>query len=81
MNVSVKFFALARQQAGCEAMSLSLQDGITVAQFRAQLAAEVPALAEVLSHAMIAVNQQYASNDLAIAADSELAIIPPVSGG
>lgn len=81
MNVSVKFFALARQQAGCEEMSLSLQEGATVSQFRDHLAAEVPAVAEVLAHAMVALNQQYATNDQVIPAESELAIIPPVSGG
>lgn len=81
MNVRVRLFAVAKELAGCDSVSLDLPEGSTVAQLRVRLAAEVPALAAVLPQVLFAVGSEYAPNDAVLGAGSEVACIPPVSGG
>jgi molybdopterin converting factor subunit 1 len=81
VNVRVRLFAVARELAGSDAVCLELPEGSTIAQLRARLAAEVPALAGVLPQVLFAVGSEYASDDFPIAAGREVACIPPVSGG
>jgi len=81
MTCTVKLFAAARQLAGAEEVTIELPEGATVAELRAALAEAHPALAELLPSAMIAVNTSYVANDAVVAAGSEIAVIPPVSGG
>lgn len=81
MIVTVKLFALARELAGRDELELELADGATVADLRRALAANQPRLRTLLSHAHFAVDSQYATDATPIHANSELALIPPVSGG
>ena len=81
MNVEVKFFALAQQQAGCESLAMELAEGCTVGDLRRQIASTIPAVADLLDHTMIAVNHKYAANEEVLVDGAEVAIIPPVSGG
>jgi len=81
MRVRVKLFAVARELAGHDELELAVADGATVAQVRQALAAAVPALGDVLPHALLAVDAQYAGDATIINERSELALIPPVSGG
>ena len=53
----------------------------TVADLRAALGERLPALAPLLSTVMIAVDEEYAGDDVPISPGSRLAVIPPVSGG
>jgi len=76
--VRIRLFAQLRERAGASELSLELPDG---ARVRDALAAEaVASLAEGLPLVM-AVNREYASADVPLAAGDELALIPPVSGG
>jgi molybdopterin converting factor subunit 1 len=77
----VKLFAAARQFAGTEAVTLDLPEGSTVAELRAALVVEHPALAELMPSAMIAINTAYAGNSEIVPTEAEVAVIPPVSGG
>ena len=81
MRVTVKLFAAARQLAESESLELELADDASVAMLRQQLARQTPALEPLVSHAMIAVNTQYARDDTVLRAADEIALIPPVSGG
>ena len=81
MILRVKLFAVAKQLAGSDAVEVDLPQGSTVGQLRAAVAEQMPALAEVLGHVMIAVNMQYASDETVVPARAEVACIPPVSGG
>jgi molybdopterin converting factor subunit 1 len=81
VNVRVRLFAVAKQLAGQDSVILQLPDGSTLGQLRARLAAEVPEIAAVLPHILFAVGSEYAHDDVVISADSEVACIPPVSGG
>jgi len=82
MTVSVRLFSLLRERAGSERLQLQLPDGATVADALDALR-ENPALGELLTRlpVQLAVNRDYAQPDTRLAADDELALIPPLSGG
>ena len=81
MNVRIRLFAVAKQLAGQDSIMLQLPEGSTLGQLRERLAAEVPQIAAVLPHILFAVGTEYAHDDDVISADTEVACIPPVSGG
>ena len=81
MNVRVRLFAVAKQLAGQDSIILQLPEGSTLGQLRERLAAEVPQIAGVLPHILFAVGSEYAHDAAVISADSDVACIPPVSGG
>lgn len=81
MRVSVKLFAMARQRAGQGEVTLELPEPATVADVRGALARTIPALAPFVPNLMIAVDASYASDSDPVSEASEIAAIPPVSGG
>lgn len=81
MKVEVKLFAVARQVAGAEVVTLDVAEEATVADVRAALAQQHPALAANLRHMLLAVDTEYATDATPVSARSEIAVIPPVSGG
>jgi molybdopterin converting factor subunit 1 len=81
VKIRVLLFALARQLAGAEYIDVELSQQATVGELRRRLAETCPALAELAPHVLFAVNAEYAADSVAIAAGSEVACIPPVSGG
>lgn len=78
---SVRLFAIARECAGRGEVIVRLPSRATVAVLRAALAEQVPGLASIAPRVMIAVNSEYADDDVEIPPDASLAVIPPVSGG
>ncbi|MDR3635498.1 MAG: MoaD/ThiS family protein [Isosphaeraceae bacterium] len=81
MSIRVRLFAVARERAGAGEVLLALGEGATVADLRAGLAERFPALCPLMPNVMIAVDAEYASDDLVIPPGAEVALIPPVSGG
>jgi molybdopterin converting factor subunit 1 len=81
MIVWVKFFAAAKQRAGTQATSFALPEGASVRDLRKAMSAEYPSLGELLPHCRIAVNCDFASDDLPLNENQEIGVIPPVSGG
>lgn len=81
MNTRVLLFAAARERARSEAVEVDLPAPATVAELRAALAAQYPALAAVLARSAIAVNGRYAAPSQAVTPGADVALIPPVSGG
>ena len=81
MKVCIRLFAMAKDIAGSDSIWLELPEGATVAQLRTCLAAEMPALAGGLPQVLFAVGTEYARDDTVISESSEVACIPPVSGG
>jgi len=81
MRVRVQLFAAARQAAGEEAIELVLGDGATVRELRRALAEGRPELARWLPHVLFAIDAEYARDDAMIRPGTEVACIPPVSGG
>ncbi len=82
MQVEVRLFAILRERAGRETLSLELADGATVADVL-EAAARAPGLGEVLPALPVraALNREYVDDDAPVRAGDELALIPPVSGG
>ena len=76
MEVSVRLFAGLRELAGSDSLSLQLADGASVADALTALSGQIDA-----SGCLLAVNREYADDDLVLADGDELALIPPVSGG
>ena len=80
-RVHVRLFALAKDRAGRSELEIELRPGSRVADLRTALGERVPALGPLLSTVMIAVDEEYAGEDVVISPGSRLAVIPPVSGG
>ena len=77
----VLFFATLKDRAGARQITLELPDGLTVGDLKAVLLARIPALKPVLPHAFIAINREYATDDVIVPPQAEIAVFPPVSGG
>src|SRR4051794_9600566 len=76
VEVTVRLFAMLRERAGSDSVTLTLPEGARVRDALDSLAG----LAEGIPLVM-AVNREYASEEHVLAAGDELALIPPVSGG
>ncbi|WP_406695060.1 molybdopterin converting factor subunit 1 [Singulisphaera sp. Ch08] len=81
MQVTIRLFALAKQLAGQSVLTLNLPEASTVASLRLQIARDYPELAPLVPNLMIAIDSEYASDQMTIVKGSEIALIPPVSGG
>ncbi|HYZ71106.1 MAG TPA: molybdenum cofactor biosynthesis protein MoaE [Thermoleophilaceae bacterium] len=76
MQVTVRLFAMLRERAGANEVSLELPEGARVADAIAALGGVADGLPLVM-----AVNREYAPDDQVLDPGDELALIPPVSGG
>jgi molybdopterin synthase sulfur carrier subunit len=81
VRVLVRVFAVARQAAGCDAVEIELAEGATVAGLRSALAARLPQLSGLARQLTFAIDARYVPDDAVIPPGSEVACIPPVSGG
>jgi molybdopterin converting factor small subunit len=81
MKVRVRLFAAAKDLAGCDVLPIEVAECATIADVRTALLAAEPALANIVPHALWAVDTQYALESTPVAEQSEIALIPPVSGG
>jgi molybdopterin converting factor subunit 1 len=81
MQLTILFFARARELAGTGTLTLELPEGSTVQVLRSLLAARLPALAPLLERSALAVNEAFANNEQKLGNSAVVAVIPPVSGG
>ncbi len=81
MTVHVRLFAAARDAAGAETVTLRLPDSATVSDLRSALLDQAPALHPLASTLLVAIDQQYATDDDPVPPSAEIACFPPVSGG
>jgi molybdopterin synthase sulfur carrier subunit len=79
MKVDILAFGIAKDIFGKKIINLEL-DGSTTEHLKELLENQYPELKKLSSY-MIAVNNEYASNELQLKEGDEIAIIPPVSGG
>ena len=80
-DVTLLYFAQAEERCGCARETLHLPPLLELADLREQLGTRHPRLRELLPHCRFALDQSFASGALALREGSELAVIPPVSGG
>lgn len=81
MKVRVKLFAAAKEFAGKDELTIDVPDGATVADLRKAVATAMPRLDRIMSHSLWAVGSEYVSETTKLREDSDVALIPPVSGG
>ena len=81
MNINVLFFATLKERAGRESLALEMADDCTVADLKARLAAELPALEPAMSSVLVSVNHEFAFAEDPLKNGDEVALFPPVSGG
>lgn len=81
MRVVVKLFALLREKAGTDAVSLALPEGARVAQALAALRQQYPELAPYLDTVRPSLRMEFVDEAEPLHEGDEVALIPPVSGG
>ena len=79
-EVSVKLFAGLAESAGTKELRVAVKR-YTVAGVRCALEARLPQAASPLSRSAVAVDGRYGAEDQVLHSKSEIAVIPPVSGG
>lgn len=80
MPVSILAFGIAKEIFGQPKIEVPVKEKIKVNELKQMLEERYPALKK-LAHYLVAVNDEYASDEIIISEDDEVAIIPPVSGG
>jgi molybdopterin converting factor subunit 1 len=81
MRVTLLYFAAARERAGIPRETIELREGATAADARDAACASHPALRALAERLRLAVDQEFAAEDRPLRDGSEVAFIPPVSGG
>jgi len=81
MKLTVKLFAAARDAVGHNEVTLEIKGRASVKDLRAKLAERYPPLQPILLQSLFALDAQYVSEDTPLGEKSEIACIPPVSGG
>lgn len=81
MQITIRFFARAKDLAGTGTFALGLPDASTVQDAKALLIERYPELRPLWPTMLIAVDGDFATNETVLRESSELACFPPVSGG
>ncbi|MGH2645059.1 MAG: MoaD/ThiS family protein [Chitinophagaceae bacterium] len=80
MEINLLAFGIAKEIFNGDLLKISLPERSSVIDLRKNLEQQFPAIKNVATY-MVAVNNEYAANDLILHVNDEIAIIPPVSGG
>ena len=81
MRITLLYFAVARERAGCSRELIDLPDGATAATALGAALRAHPALAPIADRLRLAIDQEFAEPTRALQDGAEVALIPPVSGG
>jgi molybdopterin converting factor subunit 1 len=81
MRVRVKCFAAARDIVGARELIVELPEGSTLNELFEQIRGRFPMLDRLSGSLLFSVNREYAQGEKRLAAEDEVALIPPVSGG
>ena len=82
MLVTCLFFAVSKQLSGTSQAGFDIPERTTLNQFiNDHLLPNYPQLVPHIDNYLISVNQEYSDKSIVIPPNSEIAIIPPVSGG
>jgi len=80
MEIQLLFFGITTDLVGKKSMSLNVIDNTSITELKRILMTRFSALKNIHDFA-IAVNEDYAEDELIIKNGDVVAIIPPVSGG
>ena len=80
--IRILLFAGLAEVAGSTAVTVDASErSLSVKDVRSILMEKYPAMSDLLSKSLAAVNQEYAEGDQLVSPSDEVAFIPPVSGG
>jgi molybdopterin converting factor subunit 1 len=81
LKILVRFFAIYRERAGVSKKVFQMPPDSSVLDLINALRNQYPNLAPSDVQIVVAVNNEYASQQFVLKNDDEVALIPPVSGG
>jgi molybdopterin synthase catalytic subunit len=81
MKVRVLFFSVLRDVARREEMEVEIAEGENLGQMLERLSAELPGLRAWEGKLLLAVDEDYATQDTVLREGQEVAVMPPVQGG
>jgi molybdopterin converting factor subunit 1 len=81
MQVEILLFAAVRDAAGSDSIAVEVAGNACAGDILAALADRLPQIAPLLPACRLAVDSTYVASSATIPAGSEVALIPPVSGG
>lgn len=81
LRVSILFFGAARDIVGAPQLEFQIAANSTVGTLKGEILAEYPELARFGRSLLIAVNCEYADENMTLKSGDEIAFFPPVSGG
>jgi molybdopterin converting factor subunit 1 len=81
MKVSVMYFAGMREHTGKNQEDFDLPNPCGSNDVLQQVQAHYPHLADLCKRSRVAIGHDFVREPVAIDSDSEIAVIPPVSGG
>ena len=81
--VTVQFFAVLKKVIGREDIMFSINQTITLKELFDQIELEIPQIRTVLKEgrALVAINQEMATQDSLVKDGDEIAMLPPFAGG
>ena len=80
MTLNILAFGIARDIVGGDSFEMNIADGANVADLKSLLMESYPEFERLASFA-IAVDEAYREDHFTLKQNSEIVIIPPVSGG
>ena len=80
MKLEVLFFGITADIAKEKSIQLEIEEGVSVEKLRILLQVKYPNLSNYKNFS-VAVNMEYASDDVVLKIGDSVALIPPVSGG
>ena len=81
MKVTVKYFAVCREELDRDEEEMELPEGAVLMDILARLEEEWPEIAEYYEIMQMSVNWEYATEQTELSDGDEVAFIPPVTGG
>ena len=81
MTVTAEYYSRLRDAAGLAEETWECPAGETLGALLMRIFARHPTLAEWDAHLLLAVNDEYAGRDQALAAGDVVSVMPPVQGG
>ncbi|MEQ1439078.1 MoaD/ThiS family protein [Fontimonas sp. SYSU GA230001] len=81
MNIHVQCYGVTRRLAGAEVVTVSVEDGSTVADVLAALAQRGDDFAQVLRQCAVASGDELVRRTHRLKSGDEIALLPPVAGG
>jgi molybdopterin converting factor small subunit len=81
MKIRIKLFAAAKETVGTDILEMNVPPGATIADARTAAITAIPQLRNIITHSLWAIGAEYVPDTTPISETSDIALIPPVSGG